>query len=238
MARNTTLIKLLDMYRAECRLSFNPAHNAQDRDRQVNHIQRVQEYLWDDFDWPLLRVYRQINLQNGQRYYSPPSDMHIDRINRVECFRDEAYYELKPGIDDVHLTAYNSNRDERQWPPQRWQITEDEQIEIWPIPNGNADPSTLDGTLRLTGIRNLPPLVADSDRAILDDRLIILFCAAEFLAAKGDKSADLKFSQAKQRYAKLRGAQMPRRTFGMFNVHDQQRTVQRVPIAVYNKPST
>lgn len=78
--RGTTLVHLLDLYRAECRLSSNPAHNAQARDAQVNHIQRTQEWLWDDFDWPFLRVERYLDLQQGQRFYAPPEDIHLERI--------------------------------------------------------------------------------------------------------------------------------------------------------------
>ena len=58
MARGTTLLRLLDLYRAECRLSLNPAHNSGARDTQVSHIQRVQNWLWSDFDWPILLVER------------------------------------------------------------------------------------------------------------------------------------------------------------------------------------
>ncbi|CAK7259099.1 MULTISPECIES: phage adaptor protein [unclassified Shinella] len=234
MARNTTLVKLLDLYRAECRLSFNPAHNAQDRDRQIIHLQRTQEWLWEDYDWPLLRVDRTIFLAAGQRYYDPPGDMAIDRISHIEVYRDQAYCPLRPGIDARHFTTFNSNLDERQWPPQRWRITEDERIEIWPIPDTDGDPDTLEGTLKITGIKNLQQMVADTDRATLDDRLIVLYAAAEFLASKGDKSASHKLELAKARYGKLRGAQQPRRVFNMFGC-GQQSGVKRVPFGVYNE---
>jgi hypothetical protein len=236
MARNTTLSRLLDMYRAECRMSLNVAHNNQDRDRQVNQLQMTQEWLWEDFDWPLLRVDRQVSLAAGQRYYEPPEDLHIDRIDKIEVFHDSAYQRLTPGIEDVHYTAYNSNLDERQWPPQRWRLSEDEQIEIWPIPDGNANLTTLEGTLRITGIRKLRPLVDDSDRADLDDQLIVLWAAAEYLATTGDKAANLKLEKAKTRYAKLRGAQMPRKRMTLFGIEDMNRNNERrIPIAVYNK---
>lgn len=236
MARNTTLVKLLDMYRAKCRLSFNPAHNNQDEDRQIRSLQATQEWLWDDYDWPLLRVERTINLQAGQRYYDLPDDLHIDRISKAEVYHDTAYCELKPGIDAVHYTAYNSDLDERQWPPQRWRISEDEQFEIWPIPDTNADLTTLEGTVKLTGIRNLNPLVAATDRADLDDWLIVLYASAEYLTGKGDKTASVIQQQANARYAKLRGSQNPRRKFKMFGVGQPDR-IKRVPIAVYNKTS-
>lgn len=236
MARNTTLVRLLDMYRAECRMSFNPAHNNQDQQRQIRDLQKTQEYLWEDYDWPLLRVERTINLQAGQRYYAMPDDLHIDRISKVEVFHDTAYCALEAGIDAVHYTAYNSDLDERQWPPQRWRISEDEQFEVWPIPDTNADLTTLEGTVKITGIKNLSPLVADTDRADLDDWLIVLYAAADYLTSKGDQSAANKQQMANARYAKLRGGQSPRKRFRMFGVGQPDR-VRRVPIAVYNKTS-
>jgi hypothetical protein len=237
--RGTTLVKLLDLYRAECRLSLNPAHNAQVRDAQVNHIQRTQEWLWGDFEWPLLRVERYIEVADGQRYYGLPDDLDIDRLTKVEIRHDDVYQCLTPGIDAEHYSAYDSDKDERQWPPQRWRISEDEQMEIWPIPDGSYDPVSLEGRIKLTGIKQLSPLVDDGDRADLDDRLIILFCAAENLAASGAKDASFKLQQAQKRLATLRGHQSPVRRFTMFGgVNNRSDVVKRVPLAVYNKPSS
>jgi hypothetical protein len=234
--RGTTLTKLLDMYRAECRMSLNVNHNTVDRDRQIAHIQRTQEWLWEDFNWPTLRVERTIDLAAGQKTYEPPEDMHIDRIEKAEVWYSQAYLPLRPGIDAVHYTAYNPDLDQREWPPRRWRITEDEQIEVWPLPSQDADTTTLEGRVKLTGIRNLRALVTGTDVADLDDRLIILFCAAEYLAGSGGKDASLKLDQANKRYGKLRGAQQKRRVTRMFGCSDERR-VERVPIAVYNSTS-
>jgi hypothetical protein len=232
--RQTTLVRLLDLYRHECRLSANPAHNAQARDAQVNHIQRTQEWLWDDHNWPFLRVERYIDLQAGQRYYAAPEDLHLQRLSKIELFYDAAFVPLDAGIDAVHYTVYDSDGGETQFPPQRWRIFEDEQIEVWPIPDTNYDPATREGRLKLTGTKKLSPLVDDNDRADLDDRLIILFCAAEVLASRGEKDAKFKMDQATKRYATLRGQQQPRRKFGMFALQRHE-PIRRVPIAVYNK---
>jgi len=237
MARNTTLLRLLDLYRAEARLSLNPAHNAQTRDAQVNHLQRIQNWLWSDFAWPILIVERFSEVQNGQRYYSPPEDIDIDRVLSIAVKHDDVYCDLKPGVDDEHYAAYDSEKDERQWPPQRWKIAENEQIELWPIPDSNYATDTQEGRIKIRGIRKLQPLVDDADRADLDDRLITLFAAAEYLAGQGAKDAQLKQSQALAHYAKLRGGQTPRKKFGMFT-RTSEDYVRRVPIGVYNKPST
>lgn len=236
MARNSTLHLVLDMYRAEARISMHSALNTQAVEAQRELIRRTQTWLWEDFDWPLLRVERTIDIQEGQRYYEIPSDLTIDRIEKVELFYDQAYGPLKAGIDAEHYTAYNSDLDQRQSPPQRWRISEDEQLEVWPIPDMDADTTSLEGRIKITGIRKLQPLVEDTHRLDLDDRMVSLYCAADTLAASGAKDANLKLDQANKRYAKLRGSQMPRKKFRMFGV-GQDIPVRRIPIVVYNRTS-
>lgn len=232
MARGTTLIKLLDDYRAEARLSLNPAHNAQVRDTQVKLLQRVQERMWEEYAWPHLRVSRDIALAAGQRYYDTPADMRIERIEKLEVFRDGAWFELHANIDACHLAAYNSDLNERSYPPERWQISEEEQAEIWPISDQDGDATTLEGILRFTGTRDLRPLVADTDRADLDDRVIVLYAAAETLAAQGAKDAKLKLDQANSIMSAKRAGLTPRRRFQMFGV-GRTPVPRRVRIGTY-----
>jgi hypothetical protein len=221
--RGTTLVKLLDDLRAEARLSLNPAHNAQNRSSQVKALQREQERLWEDFDWPHLRIYPQQPVQAGQRYYETPENMLIDRIERVEIFLDGYWCKLEPGIDACEYSAWNSDLDARSWPPRKWKFNEDEDIELWPIPNINADPVTMNGMLRITGIRNLNPLVADDDRADLDDLMLVGFCAAKMLASSGAKDAKLTLDAANARYARLRGRLTPRSQYKMFGIGELPR---------------
>jgi hypothetical protein len=222
VARRTTLVKLLDKLRVAARLSLNPAHNAQNRSSQVTMLQVEQERLHADFDWPNLRVERTVLLDAGQRYYDTPADIAIDRIERIEIYRDGGWCKLEPGIDGEHYSAWNSDLadagdiSQRSWPPRRWKIHEDEDIEIWPISDQNGDADTLEGTLKFIGIRNLNPLVDDTDRADLDDDMLVGFVAARILAASGAKDARLVLDGANARYAKLRGRMTPRQSFRMF----------------------
>lgn len=238
MARGVTLDKLLNDLRAACRLSQNAAHNNQARDSQVLSLQLKQEWYWGDFAWPHLRVERFINVAAGQRYYGPPSDMDIDRISHIEVRMDQVYQRLHPGIDAEHYAAYDSELGQRAWPIQRWKITEDEQIEVWPLADSNFDPVTLEGRIKVTGIRQLKPLVADADRADLDAQLLVKSCAADYLAATGAKDAQLKLDEVNRLYVKLRGRLMPRKKFSIgVGPRANDECVRRVPIAVYNKTS-
>lgn len=235
MARHTTLVKLLDKLRVAARLSLNPAHNAQNRAAQVAQLQAEQERLWADFDWPHLRVERQVQLQAGQRYYDTPEDIAIDRIERIEIFRDGSWHKLDAGIDGCHYGAWNSDLDERTYPPRRWKIHEDEDIEIWPISDTNGDAETLEGTLKFIGVRNLDPLVDDSDRADLDDQMLVDYVAAGILAASGAKDARLKLDSANARYAKLRGLMSPRQKTNLFGI-GELKTPRQFVITSYRPP--
>lgn len=238
MARGTTLVSLLDGLRAACRISLNAAHNNQHRDAQIKALQLKQEWFWGDFAWPHLRVDRYIQLQAGQRYFDMPEDMDIDRISHIEVRWGSAWNRLQPGIYPTDYAAFDSDLGQRSDPVLRWRITEGEQLELWPIPATNYDATTLEGWLKITGIRTLNPLIADADRADLDDQLLIQACAADYLAATGAKDSQLKLDEANRLYLKLKGRLMQRKKFviGVGPRSNRQRPI-RIPIAVYNKTS-
>lgn len=237
MARGTTLVKLLDDLRAEARLSMNPAHNTQTRPVHVKLLQRIQSRLWDDFDWPHLRIQRQVQVQKGQRYYDVPAEMSLDRIEKIEVFTNGRWVPLSPGIGAEHYAAHNSDLDDQAWPPRCWSIHEDEDIEVWPISNTDGVAATLEGYLRFTGIRNLRPLVDDSDRADMDDRLLTLYGAAEILAASGGKDAGLKLEQANAIAARMRSNLTPKKRHKAF-VNEDPRPSVRIRISQYRPAGT
>lgn len=233
MARGKNLLDLLDDLRAESRLSLNPAHNAQVRESQIKQLRRAQEWLWDDFDWPHLRVTRQIPLQAGQRYYDPPGDVSIDRIIKIEVRYNGRWMDLCPSIDSGNYATYDSDLDERAWPAMRWALYEDEQIEVWPVPDDNADSTTLEGTLRVTGIRNLNPLVDDTDTCDIESRLIVAFAAAEVLAAAKSPDAPLKLKTANGLYDRIRGKLIKVGRFRVMGKQDKRSPLRGPPPVYY-----
>lgn len=243
MARNRTLISLLQDYRVEVGASTNPAHNANARDAQVYALQKTQERLWRKHDWPHLRVRRFIDLQAGQRYYdsrgakledgTPAADMGIERLETIEVRWGEEWHPLVPGITAEHYSTWDSDLDERTWPVERWQVYENEQFEIWPIPADNADTVTLDGRLRLTGIRDLLPFVADDDRADLDDDLIVKWGALKSLSRSGSKDAQVVLDEAKQIESDLTQGFSKLKTFSLSGKTDEYRRKLRGPFRVH-----
>lgn len=215
MARGRTLLSLLQDYRIEVSVSSNPAHNSNARDAQVRALQRSQERLWEKHDWPFLRVERFIDLQAGQRYYdprgatladgTPAADLGLSRVEEVSVRWGETWCGLHFGIDrDRHYGTWDSDLDERSWPAERWNIHED-MIEIWPVPADNAVPATLEGRVRLTGIRDLRSFVADGDICDLDDQLIVKYAAVKALARGGSKDGQVVLDEAKRLESDLTG---------------------------------
>lgn len=215
--RGVTLGKMIDDYRAETGLSLNPSMNTQQRDVQVKLLQRVQERLWEEFTWPHLRVWRDVPITAGQRYYDTPVDLHIDRLEKIEVYRDSDWHRLNPNLDTFDYNTYNSDLGERSWPPCEWRITEDEQTEIWPI-SDRSKTTGLEGTIRFTGIKKLAPFIANDDRCDLDGTIIVLFAAAESLARAGAKDAQVKLDQANAMLQRQKSGMTPKRKTLMFGV--------------------
>lgn len=204
MARNVTLGQLIDDVRAEAGHSLQPSLGAAMRDVIVNVLQRQQRRLWEDYDWPHLRVTRDVVAAAGQRYYNIPTDLTLERIERVEFKDGDRWHPLVYGIGAQEHNQYDSDSDIRSWPVTHWYPYDETQFEAWPIPSQDGAAAG-SGLIRFTGIRNLDPLVAQGDRADLDDTLLVLFSAAEILAREKAPDASLKLQMAEKHYARLKG---------------------------------
>lgn len=203
MARGTQLLSLIAQLRAETGRSQEVAVGIDEAENIKVLLQRVQEQLYDDYEWPHLRVQKTVSLAAGQRYYDLPSGLNFDRIEDIKVRYSGIYQGIERGIDLNDYSEYDSNAStpERSSPAQKWDIRETgsgEQIEIWPIPNDNNQ------TLYILGTKNLSNLIQESDTADLDDRLIVLFAAAEMLARQKSADARSKLQLAQQRLLTLR----------------------------------
>jgi hypothetical protein len=212
MARKKQLNELVAQLRAETGRSQSVSVGVAELDNLKEMIRRTQEVLYDDYDWPFLRVERTVTLANGQRYYDFPSDLNYDRIVEIRYKYNNVYTPLERGIDFDDYSIFDSTADERSSPALKWDVRNTgstEQLEIWPIPNET-------NTIIFRGTKSLSSLVEENDRADLDDRLIVLFAAAEILARQKSSDAQAKLEQANNRLLILRrNSQSESRTIQM-----------------------
>lgn len=235
MARGTSLGQLLDDLRAEVGHSLNPALGVNTRDVLINVLQRQQKRLWEDYSWPFLRVDRDIVCQAGLRYYNIPADLTFEKIERVQFKWGDRWQDLTYGIGQQQLNQYDSDRDIRSWPITNWYVTDDNRIEVWPIPAQNGSAATTDGLIRITGIRKPNPLVNDAHTADLDDQLIVLYAAAEILARQKQADAQNKLQQAQAHYARLKARNSKGATFVMGAEYEDAYRPNNPPVVAVTK---
>jgi hypothetical protein len=235
MARYTTLIRLLDKLRAELRLSKNPSHNTSVRESHIDILNRTQESLWQDYDWPHLRVERTIVVQAGQRIYDFPADLDMDRVEKLEVYDGSAWIPVRYGIGAAEYSTYNSDLDERANPVRAWKFAEGEDFEVWPISDVNGNATTQQDFLKFTGVKKYRPMVNDSDTADLDDNLIVLYCAAELMADSSPQVSATKLQRANNIFLRQRGGMAPRKIMGMLNV-GRAPVPRRMAITRYRPP--
>lgn len=201
--RGQQLTRLISQLRAELSRSVNVSVGVDDAEILKDVLQRHQETLYDEYDWPFLRqMFPAITLQAGQRYYDPPADLNFDRIEKAAVRISGRPVPFHRGIDFEHYALFDSDAGARAAPAARWDIRwvdTAEQIEVWPIPTDNSN------AMQFTGIRKLRPLVDGADVTDLDDILIVMFAAADLLQHQESPDASLKLKQAVKRLERLKG---------------------------------
>lgn len=199
MARGTSLLELRGMLRAEVGASSNVAMGVNTVDQYNLLLSRIQKRLWTDHEWPWAVVNRDEPLLENERYYSFPDDLEYDRITNAWVSYNEIWHPLEYGIGPAQYNTFNSDSNKGTSPTVRWQHYEDDQYEIWPIPKSNGQ------VIRFRGVKQLSPLISDTDTAELDDVLLVLFAASEMLSRNGATDAPMKMAQATSHYNKLKG---------------------------------
>jgi hypothetical protein len=205
MARGTNLARIIMMYKAEVGASQSTAAglNADSFIREL--LSRVQEDLWLNYDWEFLRVTRDILTQAGQQFYAPPADLDFERVQHVHVQWSGIWRPVIYGVDETQYNLQNPALNVRNDPVLRWQYADPGMIELWPLP------ATNNAAVRFRGIRRIGALQADSDVAELDDRLVVLFAAAETLQDQKRPTAPAKLAASRQRLEQLRGRSIKRR---------------------------
>lgn len=215
MTRGRTFLQLYTDLRSELGRATDPAVGVSDIDTLKQVIRRNYETLWDDVDWPFLNAdFVPIALAAGQRYYDAPTGisdgttttttagLDFEKIQTISCIYSGIPHPLTRGIGDEHYALFDSRTGVRSDPALRWDIKftgTREQMEIWPIPSSN------DMTLALKGRMRCGNLANDGDIVFLDDKLVLLFSAAQLLQRQGSKDAKTYENLANRRFFKETG---------------------------------
>jgi hypothetical protein len=196
MARGTQLAELIDQLRSNLEMSVNPAQGVNALGVHKRALNEAQELMYYAYEWPFLNGYFDVTMSAGSQFYDLPVDPGT--IERVEFKWGNVWTPLVKGIGGPQLNAQDSDNDQRSDPVQNWEFYQTNQFRVFPIPASG------DGIVRFYGRQALSRLVTNTDRAVLDDTLIVKFAAAQLSPDKKKASkqqeANTFFNVLKKRY--------------------------------------
>jgi len=194
--------------RAETGTSLNPAQGVQAQQTLDIILDRQQRELWDAYNWPHLRFYVDVPLAQNQFVYAYPAAMPFDQILHIYVATDQSssWQRLDYGISASMIRPTGPNKGT----PTRWanQVSVDTS---GPTPMTDPvgkialtpTPSSASMIMRIEGQAPLRPLAADGDKCIIDSKAIVLFAAAEVLAAQKSEAAPMKLQKAQNHLRRL-----------------------------------
>jgi hypothetical protein len=204
MAVNVPLSTLRRNLRAEIGSSLNPQQGVAAQASLDLMLDRQQRELWDAYTWRHLRIFRDIALAKGQAIYSYPADLPFEQVLKVWFAASNTaarWQTLLYGISPSMIPPSGP----RSGTPYWWDNVTSSAVPTSPIGQMTIMPTpSADGMLmRLEGQAAIGPLVADTDKCMLDSDLITLFAAAEILATQKAEVAPMKLTKAQNHLRRL-----------------------------------
>lgn len=203
MARRRSFSQLQSSLRAELGRDNAPAVRSSDMPALRETLNRNYQIVYEEDAWPFLRtIFDKMPLVAGERYYDFPAGLDYERILDVAVWQGNVPLHPIRGIGFAQYATYDPATDNRSDPVLRWDIAYDtaqDQFEVWPIPASNAN------TIQFIGIKAFAPLVNDADICLVDDILVVLPSAIEFLARSKSPDANVKMVAAQRRLDRAKG---------------------------------
>lgn len=156
-------------------------------------IRNGQEQLYLQYDFVELKKTYEVATGSNQSFYDYPPNCNVERLNELSVLWSGRYIQLTEGIKleqrNIALSGIPTHYERR------------DQIEIYPVPNTNAY------TLRFEYIKELTPLVQNSDRVSIPSELVFLHALTNAKKYYGKKDADEYASQLDAALLKIKQRQ-------------------------------
>lgn len=201
--------------------------NAAEDCRLASLINGEQEWAADQWDWPTLQQWWDIQLNSAQRYYTVPTNEVYGQqglpwnkrrplqVNRKYSTTWEA---VAYGIEESDFNFIDSDIGQTLDPVQRWSYNDTTKIEVWPVP-ASSYPLRFRGQRTLTSLTtgqpydNTQPLgnLFNPDATLdLDSTMIVGMVAAFHFGQEENPISEVERRKFVETMYNVR-AQMPRR---------------------------
>ena len=202
MSTGATLADLIADVQLELGHSTNLAIGQQFRGHLTHRIQREYERLYRDFSWPHLRQWVDLPTIAGTKIYTLPlmggDQLTIEDVREVYTNWGNIFEPLKRGIEIEDYNAFNSDIGSKSDPAIKWEPRSEKTFELWPVPASAAQ------KLRLKALTPFKQIKAEADICLLDDKLVSMYAAGEYLLRQSSKDAPAVMSRAQLHYTALK----------------------------------
>jgi hypothetical protein len=202
MSTGANLAALIADVQFELGHSVSTSIGQQFRGHIVNRIQREYERLYRDFSWPHLRQWIDMPTVAGQKLYTLPvvntAQLTIEDLREVYARNGGIFDPLGRGIEINDYNAMDSDAGQWSDPALKWEPRSERMIELWPCPAISGE------VIRMKAISPFKQLVDDGDICRLDDQLVVLHAAGEYLMRQSSKDATAVLGRAQAHYATLK----------------------------------
>lgn len=206
--------QLLSTIRARLKAELRDAQETNSvLDTEYNYaLDQMQKTLANAYDWSFLENRWEATVSAGSRYLAFPASnirgvsatINHERPLFLFVKWNTLYKPVDYGIGPNEYNAMPEGN--RSDPVQRWRVdtntaesSNPNEFEIWPTSAGTQ-------TLRFTGQRTVGSLSSDSDKADLDDLLLVFMVASDYLTQRQQPNAAFMQSKAAAHLTKLRAA--------------------------------
>lgn len=165
-----------------------------------------QQDLATKYSWPFMEQRFDVTLNNGARYTNipvtddagDPTSINMERPVLVEVFWGNKWSPVGYGIGSEEFNILNSDQaGNLQDPIVKWRWSEEGQFEVWPMPASQQQ-------VRFTCQRMLDTFAALTDTADLDDRMLVLGVASDYLTRQKQPDAQLYYAKFLDRIREIR----------------------------------
>lgn len=202
MATGVTLAELIAEVQLELGHSTATNIGQQFRAHLTHRICREYERLYRDFSWPHMVRWIDFPTVGGQKLYTLPlvgaDQLLIEDVREVYSKQGGVFDPLDRGICIEDYNAYDSDAGARSDPALKWEPRSEKDIELWPCPASATQ------TIRLKALQPFKQMNVETDTCAIDDKLVTMYAAGEYLVRQGSKDAQAVLTRAQLHYAALK----------------------------------
>jgi hypothetical protein len=202
MATGATLASLIADVQLELGHSTTTTVGQQFRGHITHRIQREYERLYRDFSWPHVRLWVDMLTVSGMKNYQLPvvdgEQLTLADVREIYVKNGGVYEPLGRGIEIEDYSAMDSDAGAFSDPAQKWEPRSETLIELWPCPASDGQ------TIRMKALQPFKQIADEADICRLDDQLVSLYAAGEYLLRQSSKDAPAVVARAALYYASLK----------------------------------